>query len=86
MFQNKLFNNIKNEFHIHFLKLVEFIFDFVYVFESARIKCIYAAPHMNDYPLIVKYYQLRSQICLSMHVYRKLTQANQNMWPIHHAW
>ena len=34
------FNNIKNEFHILFLKYVEFIFDFEYLFESARIKCI----------------------------------------------
>ena len=37
MFQNLLFNNIKN---------VELIFDFVYVFESTRIKCVYAITHM----------------------------------------
>ena len=67
-------------FHIHFLKIVELIFDFVYDFESARIKCVYAIPHMKDYPLFVNYYQLRSQICLSMHVERKLTQTNQYMW------
>ena len=41
MFQNLLFKNIKNEFHT-----VELIFDFVYVFESARIKCVYAITHM----------------------------------------
>ena len=41
MFQNLLFNNIKNEFHT-----VELIFDFVYVFESARIKCVYAITRM----------------------------------------
>ena len=41
MFQNLLFNNIKNESHT-----VELIFDFVYVFESARIKCVYAITHM----------------------------------------
>ena len=35
MFQNLLFNNIKNEFHT-----VELIFDFVSVFESARIRCV----------------------------------------------
>ena len=40
MFQNVLFNNIKNEFHT-----VELIFDFVYVFESARIKYVYAITH-----------------------------------------
>ena len=39
MFQNLLFNNIKNEFHT-----VELIL--VYVFESARIKCVYAITHM----------------------------------------
>ena len=38
--QNLLFNNIKNEFHT-----VELILDFVYVFESARIKCVYAITH-----------------------------------------
>ena len=41
MFQNLLVNNIKNEFHT-----VELIFDFVYVFESVRIKCVYAITHM----------------------------------------
>ena len=41
MFQNLLFNNIKNESHT-----VERIFDFAYVFESARIKCVYAITHM----------------------------------------
>ena len=41
MFQNLLFIKIKNEFHT-----VELIFDFVYVFESARIKCVYAITHM----------------------------------------
>ena len=41
MFQNLIFNDIKNEFHT-----VELIFDFVYVFESARIKCVYAITHM----------------------------------------
>ena len=51
-----------------FWKIVELIFDFVYVFESARIKCVYAIPHMKDYLSFVKYYQLRSQIYLSMHV------------------
>ena len=40
MFQNVLFNNIKNEFHT-----VELIFDFGYVFESARIKYVYAITH-----------------------------------------
>ena len=41
MFQNLLFKNIINEFHT-----VEPIFDVVYVFESARIKCVYAITHM----------------------------------------
>ena len=40
MFQNLLFNNIKNEFHT-----AELIFDFVYAVESARIKCVYAITH-----------------------------------------
>ena len=41
MFQNLLFNDIKNEFHT-----VELIFHFVYIFESARIKCVYAITHL----------------------------------------
>ena len=40
MFQNLLFNNVN-------IKI--FILDFVYVFESARIKCFYAIAHMSDY-------------------------------------
>ena len=39
------------------------IFDFVYVFESAYIECVYAT-HMSDYPLYVKYNKLHSQIYL----------------------
>ena len=62
MFQNLLFNNVN---------IKSFIFDFVYVFESACIKCVYAITHMSDYPLYVKYNQLRSQIYLSMHVLRE---------------
>ena len=45
-----------------FWKIVELIFDLVYVFESARIKRVYAIPHMKDCLSFVKYYQLRSQI------------------------
>ena len=40
MFQNLLFNNVN-------IKI--FILDFVYVFESACIKCVYAIAHMSDY-------------------------------------
>ena len=72
MFQNLLFNNVN---------IKSFIFGFVYVFESACIKCVYAITHMSDYPLYVKYNQLRSQICLSMHVLkRKLIQTSHNIW------
>ena len=46
------------------------IFDFVYVFESAYIECVYAIKHLSDYPLYVKYNKLHSQIYLSMHVLR----------------
>ena len=42
MFQNLLFNNVN---------IKSFIFDFVYVFESAYIKCVYAITHMSVYPL-----------------------------------
>ena len=62
MCQHLLFNNVNNK---------SFIFDFVYVFESACIKCFYAITHMSNYPLYVKYNQLRSQIYLSMHVLRE---------------
>ena len=40
MFQNLLFNNVN-------IKI--FTLDFVYVFESACIKCVYAIAHMSDY-------------------------------------
>ena len=40
MFQNLLFNNVN-------IKI--FILDFVYVFESACIKCVYAIAYMSDY-------------------------------------
>ena len=62
MFQNLLFNDV----HIK-----SFIFDFVYVFESACIKCVYAITDISDYPLYMKYSQLRSQIYLSMHILRQ---------------
>ena len=45
MFQNLLFNNVN----------IKSFIDFVYVFESACIKCVYAITHMSDYPLYVKY-------------------------------
>ena len=41
---------------------MSFISDFVYVFESACIECVYAITHMSDYPLYMKYNQLCSQI------------------------
>ena len=50
---------------------MSFIFDFVYVFESACIKCVYAITHMSDYPFYVKYNKLHSKIYLSMHVLRE---------------
>ena len=62
MFQNLLFKNVNTK---------SFMFDFVYVFESVCIKCVNAITHMSDYPLYVKYNQLRSQIYLSMHVLRE---------------
>ena len=72
MFQNLLFNNNN---------IKSFIFDFLYVFESACIKCVYAITHMLDYSLYVKFNQIRSQIYLSMHVFkRKLIHASHNIW------
>ena len=50
---------------------MSFIFDVLYVFESACIKCVYAITHMSDYPLYVNYNQLPSQSYLSMHVLRE---------------
>ena len=50
---------------------MSFIFDVVYVFESACIKCVYAFTHMSDYPLYVNYNQLPSQCYWSMHVLRE---------------
>ena len=71
MFQNLLFNNVN-------IKI--FILDFVYVFESACIKCVYVIAH--NVRLYVKYNQLRSQIYLSIDACfkRKLIQTNHNIW------
>ena len=56
MFQYLLFNDVNIVY---------------YVFESACIKCVYAITHMSDYPLYVKYNQLRSQNYLPIHVFRE---------------
>ena len=69
MFHNLLFNNVN---------IKSFIFHFVYVFESACIKCVYAITHMSDYPLYVKYNQLRPQIYICFK--RKLIQTSHNIW------
>ena len=55
------------------------IFDFVYIFESACIKCVYVITHMSDYPLYVKYNKLHSLIYLLMHVLRENGSSNINM-------
>ena len=49
-----------------------------YVFESACIKCVYAITHMSDYPLYVKYNQLRSQNYLPIHVNMLVYQVLRN--------
>ena len=61
MFQNLLFNNVN-------IKI--FILDFVYVFESACIKCVYAIAHMSDYMWNITNYAHKS-ICQLMHVLRE---------------
>ena len=75
MFQNLLFNNIKNESHT-----VELIFDFVYVFESARIKCVYAITHMCTHiSFICEIYPTTLTNIGQCRCKRKLSQTNQNI-------
>ena len=58
---------------------MSFISDFVYVFESACIKCVYAITHMSEYPLYVKYNQLRSQIYCQCMFYKIDPDKSQHM-------
>ena len=70
------------QIYLSIISKISFISDFVYVFESACIECVYIITHMSDYPLYMKYNQLCSQIYCQCMFYKINPDKSQHIMAI----